>query len=138
MSFLNLEELDYKPLSDGGKYDKVELTTDLKYLDEKTNKVFVVPKGFISDGASIPKFVWSLAGSPLSGGYLPAAFLHDYLCYLGVETKQPITTWQKAASLFYDAMLSLGCKKGGLGGAQAKYLAVMTFGPKWNTGGIVS
>ena len=39
-----------------------------------------VPKGFICDGASIPRPMWSLVGHPLSGGPLRAAIVHDHLC----------------------------------------------------------
>ena len=39
-----------------------------------------VPKGFICDGASIPRIFWSLVGHPLSGGPLRAAIIHDALC----------------------------------------------------------
>ena len=39
-----------------------------------------VPKGFVSDGASIPKALWSIVGSPLDGCPLRAAIVHDWLC----------------------------------------------------------
>jgi len=39
-----------------------------------------VPKGFVCDGASIPRIFWSLVGHPLSGGPLRAAVIHDHLC----------------------------------------------------------
>jgi len=40
----------------------------------------IVPKGFICDGASIPRVFWSIVGHPLSGGPLRAAVIHDHLC----------------------------------------------------------
>ena len=39
-----------------------------------------VPKGFESDGASIPRMFWSIVGHPMSGGPLRAALIHDHLC----------------------------------------------------------
>lgn len=39
-----------------------------------------VPKGFVCDGASIPRVFWSVVGHPLSGGPLRAAIIHDALC----------------------------------------------------------
>lgn len=40
-----------------------------------------VKKGFITDGASIPKIAWSLIGGPF-GEYAYAAFVHDFsYCY---------------------------------------------------------
>lgn len=39
---------------------------------------FTVPQGFISDGASMPRFFWRLIGHPFSMDYLREAVLHDY------------------------------------------------------------
>jgi len=39
----------------------------------------LVPAGFVSDGASIPRIVWPIVGSPWTGRYVQAAVLHDYL-----------------------------------------------------------
>ena len=41
-----------------------------------------IPKGFISDGASIPRFLWSTIGSPFHPPFIPAALYHDYLLSL--------------------------------------------------------
>lgn len=53
--------------------------------------------GFIFDGASIPKFAWSLIGEhPFSGKLLPAAIVHDILYrthYVG---------YLKANDVWYD------------------------------------
>ena len=38
----------------------------------------MVPKGFVSDGASIPQCAWSIVGNPLSE-YLEEAVVHDWL-----------------------------------------------------------
>lgn len=37
----------------------------------------VILKGFICDGASIPRAFWRIAGHPLQGDILPAAIEHD-------------------------------------------------------------
>lgn len=42
--------------------------------------VIEIPAGFHCDGASIPKVLWSIVGSPLDGGPLRAAIVHDHLC----------------------------------------------------------
>lgn len=62
---------------------------------------FFVPKGFVSDGATLPFFVLWLF-DPM-GVWAEAAFVHDY--YL---TKYPR---EKADSDFYDAMTELGIPK---------------------------
>lgn len=39
---------------------------------------YIVPPGFESDGASMPRFFWRLIGHPFSMDYLREAILHDY------------------------------------------------------------
>jgi len=64
----------------------------------------VVPKGFESDGASIPRFAWSIVGHPFSG-YLPAAVVHDYLYRQGSE---PDCSRREADKVLADLMRCLG------------------------------
>lgn len=40
--------------------------------------LIVVPKGFICDGASIPKWAWIVVGHPFAE-YVEAAVVHDWL-----------------------------------------------------------
>lgn len=40
-------------------------------------RVWPLPAGAISDGASIPRALWSTVGSPFTGLYRVAAFFHD-------------------------------------------------------------
>ena len=39
---------------------------------------FTIPAGFVSDGASIPRWLWSTIGSPFHPKFIPAALYHDY------------------------------------------------------------
>lgn len=39
----------------------------------------IVPKGYITDGATIPRLLWFIY-PPNRPDYLPAAIVHDYLC----------------------------------------------------------
>lgn len=48
------------------------------YLDETRTKKVVVPQGFLTDGASVPRVFWGLI--PPWGRYGQAAVLHDWLC----------------------------------------------------------
>ena len=68
---------------------------DFKYKD------IVVPKGFTSDGASIPRIFWSFY-PPNRTDYLPAAILHDYL--------YPINK-QLANCLFENILFDLNISK---------------------------
>ena len=53
---------------------------------EDSTDVIYIPKGFICDGASIPKIFWSLIGGPL-GPYAPAAVVHDFLYRFQTRTR---------------------------------------------------
>jgi Protein of unknown function (DUF1353) len=51
---------------------------DMIYTIGKTQDRIVVPKGFVTDFASIPQALWSLGLTP-HGQYSRAAVIHDYL-----------------------------------------------------------
>jgi hypothetical protein len=51
---------------------------DMSYIIGSTSERIVVPRGFVTDFASIPQSLWSLGLSP-HGQYSRAAVLHDYL-----------------------------------------------------------
>ena len=53
-----------------------ELMQPFEY-HRKNGGVIKVPPSFKFDFASIPKFLWSIIGSP-TGRYGPAALIHDY------------------------------------------------------------
>lgn len=52
-----------------------KLVEELRYRGNE--HLFVVPKGFVTDFASVPRPLWSLI--PTYGRYTKAAVLHDYL-----------------------------------------------------------
>ncbi|CAB4143974.1 Campylobacter phage CGC-2007, Cje0229 [uncultured Caudovirales phage] len=64
-----------------------------KSLLVKTNEEFIykkeiyIPKGFITDGMSIPKWLQPVIGEPFEGNTLRAAIVHDYLCHCKCETQ---------------------------------------------------
>lgn len=74
---------------------------ELSYTTKK-GITHIVPIGFITDGASIPKIFWSLVGSPFTGLYRRAALIHDYL-YFTQTTKRSY-----ADKVFLEAMKVLG------------------------------
>lgn len=65
---------------DGG--DKVVLLADFIY-ESATGAIIKCPKGFATDGASIPRFLWSIYGHPFYKKNIRAAVIHDYLYSLG-------------------------------------------------------
>ncbi len=49
--------------------------------DFEVKKLFVIPAGYKSNGANIPRLFWWLI-PPFKPKYLPAVIVHDYLCDL--------------------------------------------------------
>lgn len=78
---------------------------------------FLIPKGFLSDGASIPKMLWKLIGTPFNPSFVEAAFVHDYLWSIGFDGK-------KTDRAFYNIL-----KANGVGSVRAKvmYIAVSAY-----------
>jgi len=56
------------------------LQEPLVYIHPKTNQRFVVPRGFVTDLASVPRLFWT--AFPPCGKYTTAAVLHDYLYWV--------------------------------------------------------
>lgn len=110
-----------KLLRDGGK---VQLSEKFTYVDP-IGVEWEVPKGAVVDGASIPRVLWSIVGSPFTGQYRDASIIHDYYC----ETKD--RPWRSTHRVFYDAMVRSGTSPKR---AQLMYFAVYRFGPRWTEG----
>ena len=103
----------------------MELLQDFSFRDSK-GKTWKAPAGSIVDGASIPKILWSVVGSPFAGQYRRASVLHDVACR---ERTRP---WKKVHKMFYEAMLADNTPKPK---AKQMYNGVMLFGPRWDKGG---
>lgn len=97
------------------------LLHDFSFTDGR-GKVWACPKGSVTDGASIPRELWTLVGGPYEGQYRFAAFVHDAYCHSRTEP------WREVHRMFYEACLAAGC-----GEQQAKvlYAGVFHFGPRW-------
>ncbi len=53
------------------------LNEPLIYEHPKTKQIFEVPRGFVTDMASVPRLFWT--AFPPCGKYTPAAVVHDYI-----------------------------------------------------------
>ena len=97
------------------------LLTELRYADPN-GEVWVAPVGSQVDGASIPRYLWSVMGGPFEGKYRNASVLHD-VAY--GERKRP---WQDCDRMFYNAM-----RCSGVSAVEAKtmYYALYRFGNHW-------
>ena len=104
---------------------QMRLLEDFSYVDS-SQRLWVAPADSIVDGASIPKAIWSIAGSPFCGLYRNASVLHDVYCV------NRVLPWQLVHKMFYDAMLDTGVDEKT---AYEMYTAVKHFGPRWDEGG---
>ena len=77
---------------------------DMEYVIGSTRERISVPKGFVTDFASIPKGLWSIGLSP-HGQYSRAALIHDYLYW-----SQGCTRAQS------DRLLVIAMKESNVGG----------------------
>lgn len=84
-----------------------------KYADESK---IIVPRGFRTDLASVPRILWSLF--PPFGSHTQAAVVHDYLYRIEYDKKE-------ADLIFYYLMLNYGTY---LWKAKIMYWAVRLFG----------
>ena len=73
-----------KPFADNRQW---VLFDDVRYRIGQSALVIVVPKGFVTDFASIPQPFWGLGLSP-NGRYSKAAIIHDYLYWAQGCTRQ--------------------------------------------------
>ena len=103
---------------------KMKLLEDFAFVDSRRKK-WLAPKGSIIDGASIPRMLWAVTGSPFVGSYRRASVLHDVACTVRKRA------YRRVHKMFYEAMLAGGTPKRQ---AEQMYLAVSVFGPKWKVG----
>lgn len=121
--FIEVPEFKFKPAF--GKSFGVELLGKLEYYSKILDSTVVVPRQFISDGASVPSIFWSRI--PPFGKYLEAAIIHDYYYTLGEQENSPID-YKLATKVFREAMKACGVN---WLRRNVMYQAVMLFGPKF-------
>ena len=98
----------------------IQLNQPLVYYSDHLGRSVSVPKGFRSDGASVPRALWWIY--PPFGRYLEAAVVHDWFC-----VTQSIS-YTDAAIVFREAMAVCGVNKWR---RQKMFMAVKFFGPKF-------
>jgi Protein of unknown function (DUF1353) len=107
-----------KWLDDGRR---MRLLAKFSYIDPKGLR-WDAPKGWVIDGASIPRVLWTPVGGPFEGIYRNASVIHDVGC------DQRTRPWEAVHEVFYWAMLTSGV---GILRAKIMYAAVYHFGPRW-------
>jgi len=99
----------------------VTLLNELSFIDPD-GLLWTAPKGIVVDGASIPWPLWSIVGSPYTGGYRRASVIHDRYC----DTKE--RSWEDTHYVFYRASRVDGVTEWF---AKLLYGGVLSFGPRW-------
>lgn len=81
-----------------------------------------VPKGFVTDGGSIPRFFWRVIGHPFESEYIDRYVEHDYDYAVGSISRKEA-----------DEKLREGLKADGMGFFKRNliYFAVRWFGAKY-------
>ena len=79
---------------------------DMIYVIGSTSERIVVPKGFVTDFASIPQPLWSLGLTP-DGQYSRAAVVHDYLYWSQGCTRAQSDRLLVSRSILYTTTASI-------------------------------
>ena len=101
---------------------RMKLLQDFSFSDPR-GRCWRAPAGSIIDGASIPRILWAVAGSPYTGSCRRASVLHDVACF---EKTRPS---REVHRMFYEAMVCDGVDRNL---ALEFYAAVRLFGPDWS------
>ena len=82
---------------------------------------YTVPRGFRSDGMSVPRWLWGVISPQISAETLEPSIIHDYLYNAKICTREEADEW------YYDALLENGYspKK-----AKVVFRAVRIFGAR--------
>lgn len=98
-----INKLIVTPLPDGVTWELYEDFIYITNIELPWGFIIKIPKGFITDFASIPKIFWPLL--PRWHKYGPAAIVHDYLYHTkSIDRKT-------ADLIFKEAMKVLGVRK---------------------------
>lgn len=84
--------------------DRFEVMEDYEFV--LPNYKGFVPKGFKTDGASIPRLFWSIY-PPYRSEYFSACVIHDFLC----EKAKSKADYMLANEVLKEAMQTLGINK---------------------------
>jgi hypothetical protein len=81
------------------------LVEDLYYQDSEFNVNLIIEKGFIYDGASIPRIFWRLVGGKFMPKFQRGAAIHDELYNKNLFSRK------KCDKIFRKILIEDGCSK---------------------------
>lgn len=92
--------------TEGGADRRMELLEDFWFRD-RASRQWDAAKGAVVDGASIPRPLWALVGSPYTGDYRRASIVHDIACVAATDAGER----KRADRMFYEACRAGGCSR---------------------------
>lgn len=105
---------------DEGGITKIRLTKSIIFIGNDGRK-YIIPEGYVSDGASVPRFFWRILSPCIDGRTLPASIIHDF------EYKHKIGTRAGADKDYYARLVADGYPRVK---AAATYIGVRAGGSK--------
>ena len=92
-------------LSEPGDDRKMEMLEEFTFTDP-AGRVWRAPVGSLVNGASIPRPLWSVVGSPYTGDYRRASIVHDVA---SIQAGNDEAKRRAADRMFYHACRAGGC-----------------------------
>lgn len=86
---------------------KMRIVDDFKFTGPDGN-VWDAPAAAVVDGASIPRALWTVVGSPFTGDYRRASIVHDIAC---VKAEGDDEARRAADRMFFHACRAGGCNR---------------------------
>ena len=84
--------------------DEIEVTSPLMYRGDDGN-LYIAPRYTRSNGASIPRLLWSCLGHPFQHDTRRPAVMHDHHYTLADMPRA------RADAIFYESMIANGCRR---------------------------
>ena len=75
------------------------------WFEDRAGRRWHAPLGSVINGASIPRALWTLVGSPYTGLYRRASIVHDVACELAGSVEER----RAADRMFFEACRAGGC-----------------------------
>ena len=110
-------------LADATRPDRDMILLREFWYEDPDGRRWTAPQGARIDGASIPRPLWTVVGSPYTDDYRCASIVHDVAC------DDPAIPRRDADRMFYFACLAGGCSK-----TQARLLYLGVRLGDWATG----
>lgn len=127
-----MKQPDITPIKGQNGRPRYRLNED--YAFSFKGQIFIIKKGFEYDGASVPRFLWSLTGIRPDGLHRAAALIHDFLydkarkgqgAALSLRGQLIYFSRKEADRQFYEDLVKTGVKNSR---AKLMYRAVRLFG----------